>query len=388
MSDVEINSSFDRGDFLNNYWQKKPLIIPAMLPQFNDLISAEELAGLACEEQVESRIIHTQGEGDRQSWKLRQGPFDDEDFLALPDKNWTLLVQAVDQWDVNIAQLKQLFGFIPSWRIDDVMISYATDGAGVGPHFDQYDVFLVQGSGSRRWQIGERYLDNSALRTGSDLRLVKDFSPTQEVILNCGDVLYLPPQFAHHGVSIGNSQCYSIGFRSPSNGEMLQGYGDFLVDTQSEHSRYTDAHAIPAQNPGELSQHHISEMFEQLMQISHDEALFTKWFGSNATQPKYPELIFPPEQLIDRQILQKPDQILTANPRSRFAYHVSADAVDFFVDGECYALSTQLLSLVKSLCASAPIQANMLSINLELEILLLELLNRGSLMLDKVDDEP
>ena len=153
MSKRYLNTTFDSKQFLAQYWQKEPVLLSKFIPGFNDLLAPEELAGLACEELVESRLII---EAQPRQWQLRHGPFDDSDFTQLPESNWTLLVQAVDQWVEDVADLKTLFNFLPSWRIDDIMISFAAQGGSVGPHYDYYDVFLVQGQGERAWKIGDR----------------------------------------------------------------------------------------------------------------------------------------------------------------------------------------------------------------------------------------
>ena len=177
--------------------------------KFDDPLSAEELAGLACEEEIESRLVL--GERD---WTLRHGPFQESDFTSLAENNWSLLVQSVDIYINAFKELQNLFTFIPKWRLEDVMVSFAVPGGGVGPHFDYYDVFLVQGSGQRRWRIGKKCQSNAKLQNNSGLALLNSFNTQQEIILSAGDVLYIPPQFAHWGEAISDSFCYSIGFSS------------------------------------------------------------------------------------------------------------------------------------------------------------------------------
>src|SRR5688500_10960091 len=203
--------------FLRDYWQKKPLLIRNGFPDFVDPISPEELAGLACEDDVEARLVFTR----KNTWKLDTGPFSERHFTTLPSRNWTLLVQAVDQWVPEVKAMLEHVNFIPSWRVDDVMVSYATPNGGVGPHFDYYDVFLVQGQGSRLWKTGQRCTSLDISRTSSGLKLLADFHTEQEWLLETGDVLYVPPGVAHWGTSRDNSLCYSLGFRAPSVGEMV-----------------------------------------------------------------------------------------------------------------------------------------------------------------------
>ena len=185
-------------DFLRDYWQKKPLLIRQAFPDYENPLSPDELAGLALEEEVESRIVLTQG---KSPWELRRGPFAEDDFKTLPERDWTLLVQAVDQFVPDIADLISAFSFLPSWRVDDVMVSYAAPGGSVGPHFDNYDVFLLQTHGRRRWKIGQTCSPASPLLEHPDLRILENFEQQQEWVLEPGDMLYIPPGVAHYGIA-------------------------------------------------------------------------------------------------------------------------------------------------------------------------------------------
>ena len=237
-----LPSNFDRALFLREYWQKKPLLIRAADDSFSDPISAEELAGLACEDCIESRLIVQDTQKNR--WAMERGPFTEERFKQLPDGPWSLLVQAVDQWHEGVRALLKGFDFIPNWRIDDVMISYATDTGGVGPHFDYYDVFLIQGAGQKRWQLGGHADGNSPCIADNDLRLLADFKVEEEWVVNPGDILYLPPNYAHHGVAIGASITYSVGFRTPSLAEIIDDLSHELIQNLPQETRYQSPAAI------------------------------------------------------------------------------------------------------------------------------------------------
>ncbi len=196
-----FNSAVSLEAFLSDYWQKKPFLFKQAFPSFTDPLSPEELAGLACEEEVESRLVrHKKG-----SWLLQNGPFSETEFTSLPETDWTLLVQAVDLWFTELQSLYSHFSFIPDWRFDDIMVSYATDQGGVGPHFDYYDVFIIQGMGNRRWQLGEHCNESTALQSSSELKILEHFSPHDEFLLETGDMLYIPPGHSHYGVSLGSS---------------------------------------------------------------------------------------------------------------------------------------------------------------------------------------
>ncbi|MGH8112125.1 MAG: cupin domain-containing protein, partial [Rhodanobacteraceae bacterium] len=210
--------------FLRDYWQKRPLLVRNAFADFAPPLAPDELAGLACMDGALARIVvHGKSRppdfGLRRNdgkWKVFTGPFNDATFTGLPDTTWTLLVQDADKWDEATAALLKPFGFIPSWRIDDVMISYATDGGGVGAHVDQYDVFLLQGLGQRHWSIDTRPNPPTAFRDDVPLKLLREFHPTHAWMLDPGDMLYLPPGVPHDGVAVGECMTFSIGMRAPA----------------------------------------------------------------------------------------------------------------------------------------------------------------------------
>lgn len=340
-----ITGKLDPARFLAQYWQRKPLLIKQAFPAFADPITPEELAGLACEDGVDARLVFTR----KNSWELKSGPFGERDFTTLPDRNWTLLVQAVDQWVPAVRELLASVPFIPGWRVDDVMISYATPNGGVGPHFDYYDVFLVQGQGSRVWKTGQHCGEGDLLRTGSGLKLLKEFHTEHEWLLEPGDVLYVPPGVAHWGVSRDDSLCYSLGFRAPSLGDMLLGYGEYLADSTPADRRFTDpARKLPLRS-GEIDDASLKQARNMVMQALADEQAFARWFGCRMSEPKDPDAIVAPRKLPD---LAKP-MTLAINPASRICWQQHGDDLLVFVDGECHAFvaSRTLLQLVEALAS-------------------------------------
>ncbi|MDC0390770.1 cupin domain-containing protein [Candidatus Thioglobus sp.] len=217
---------------MTDYWQKKPLLIKQALPNFISPIAPEELAGLSLEEEFESRLIT--GSTTSRQWSLTQGPFSEATFETLPEKEWTLLVQGVDRQLDEIHDLIQHFDFIPRWRFDDVMISYAAQGGSVGPHFDYYDVFLLQGNGQRHWTLSSQFCILDNYLEGVPLRIMDKFVPEQALIAEPGDVLYVPPKIAHHGVSMSDDcTTLSFGYRSYSIQEMFDN-----LDTHNTHNQY------------------------------------------------------------------------------------------------------------------------------------------------------
>ena len=241
--------------FMRRHWQKKPLLVRGAMPGFKPILSRAELFALAQQEQVESRLVVQGAAG----WRMKQGPFPPRSLPALNKSAWSLLVQGVDLHHPGAHALLQQFRFIPDARLDDLMISYASTGGGVGPHFDSYDVFLLQASGQRRWRIGAQ--KDFTLQEGVPLKILQHFEPTEEFVLHAGDMLYLPPRYAHDGVALealdtdGKSQAcmtYSIGFRAPGQGELaaalLQRLADYCAgDDEASPTRTKKMYRDPTQ---------------------------------------------------------------------------------------------------------------------------------------------
>jgi 50S ribosomal protein L16 3-hydroxylase len=243
-----VFGSVSPGQFLEVYWQRAPLLFEAALPGYASPITPDELAGLACEEEVESRIVlgHV---GSR--FRLEHGPFDEERFERLPKRDWTLLVQDVDKHVPDVARLLERFRALPDWRIDDIMVSFAAPGGSVGPHTDQYDVFLLQAQGRRRWQLSERF--SPELRSDCDLKVLAQFEPERELIAAPGDILYLPPNVAHFGVALDEALTFSIGFRAPDQRELAAALARELAADAGQSRRFSDAGRGPALDPTELA---------------------------------------------------------------------------------------------------------------------------------------
>ncbi len=336
--------------FLRDYWQKKPLLIRNPWRSWRNPLDPDELAGLACEEGVEARLV-VQTDG---ALQVEHGPFAEERFGSPGDAPWTLLVQAVDHQVPAVAALLAPFRFVPNWRIDDVMVSYAVDGGGVGPHFDQYDVFLIQGLGRRRWRIGGRCDDATALLPHDDLRLLADFRATEEWVLEPGDMLYLPPRVAHDGIAVGDDcMTYSIGFRAPARSELIAHWCDHLLAELSDDDRYGDAD-LPAQgNPGEIAPAAIARLHAMVTDRMLDRDAFARWFGQYTSTPKYPDAIGEAEpadiEALGRSIADAVP--LIRNPASRFSFARQDAAILLFVDGRCFECSGDAGRFAEQLCA-------------------------------------
>ncbi len=268
--------------FLAEYWQIKPLVVRRAFDNVEQVIDAETLAGLSLESTVRSRIVQQVDETN--GWVCQFGPFDESDFERLPARNWTLLVQDVDKHLPDTAKLTENFSFLPRWRIDDLMISYAVAGGSVGPHTDQYDVFLLQAYGQRKWLLQTDDVDDSNLLENAELQILKNFIPQQEYLLNPGDMLYLPPGIAHHGIAMSECITCSVGFRAPSQADLLQAFTEqFLLDNNTPEF-YRD------QEPGkaarsELRQKDLNFMHQLMMRAAANESIMTRAIGSLLTTP-------------------------------------------------------------------------------------------------------
>ena len=346
------NFDFDR--FLRENWQKQPLLIRNPWKFWCNPLEPDELAGLACEREVESRLV-TQGSN---SWELEQGPLAESRFDGLGKTPWTLLVQAVDHHVPAVAALLEPFRFIPDWRIDDVMVSYAVEGGGVGPHFDQYDVFLVQGLGRRRWQLGGLCDDATELLPHDDLRLLASFEPTDEWILEPGDILYVPPRFAHNGVAASDDcMTYSIGFRAPSRGELIANWSENLIAGLEDDDRYADPDLSAQANPGEIAPEALDRLHAMIAESMLDREAFADWFARYSTAPKNPEIDWRPDAPMDaaevRRLLANRVPLLR-NPAGRFSFiRQGAACLALFVDGERFACTGEAAALAARICAQA-----------------------------------
>ncbi|WP_325437791.1 ribosomal protein uL16 3-hydroxylase [Pseudomonas nitroreducens] len=350
---LQLLGGISAEEFLRDYWQKKPLLVRQAIPDFKSPLDPDELAGLALEEMIESRIVVEHGDS---PWELRRGPFQEDTFSQMPERDWTLLVQAVDQFIPEVAELLEHFKFLPSWRIDDVMISYAAPGGGVGPHFDNYDVFLLQGHGHRRWKVGQTCDASSPMLPHADLRILAEFEESAEWVLEPGDMLYLPPRVAHYGIAEDDCMTYSVGFRAPSAAEVLTHFTDFLAQFLSDEERYSDAGM--AAMKGDFDQHQIQRdaldrLKNLLQEHMSDERLLLTWFGQFMTEPRYPELVAGEEiEEADLTAAIEDGEVLMRNPSARMAWSEVDVGLLLFASGQTVVLPEKLRDLLKLVCSA------------------------------------
>ncbi len=342
-------------EFLADYWQKTPLLIRNGLSDLPTL-SADELAGLALEDEIESRLVLT----DQQSanWQLRQGPLSEQDLTSLPPSHWTLLVQAVDQWLPEVHDLLDHFNFIPRWRLDDIMVSLSADQGSVGPHFDNYDVFLVQTHGNKYWRIGQHCEGNTALVEDAPLRLLQDFQQQREYLLAPGDMLYLPPRIAHWGIAKGDdSMTFSVGFRAPTAVELLDDLAtELMANPKLSSQPFIDPPLSLGQTGGEINVDYLGAVKKLLIEQLSDDKLLSEWFARFMTTRKYPDM----ELLSDDD---KPRSSASWTEYPQLAWHPASrialitpypedepkqnqDQATLAVDGELHTTSQQLAILL------------------------------------------
>ena len=339
MIEVQANAKHFLGmpaaKFLKDFWQKKPLLIRNAFPGFVSPIEPEDLAGLACEEMALSRIVTHDPACD--SWMLRTGPFTEEEFPGMPDHDWTLLVQDVDKWDVDVRGILQRFDFLPRWRIDDVMVSFAATGGSVGAHVDQYDVFLVQAQGQRRWQIDAGSNPPLEFRDDVELKLLRQFTPSHDWVLDPGDMLYLPPGVPHHGVALNPCLTLSVGMRAPSSAELVSDYLDNLVADADESMRYHDPDLVPPRDPNEIDAAAMVRAVEALNALRlNDPDKLGDWFGRFITTYRAGGEVAAAGDLRPRIEVEwdlQQGAVLQRHPFSRLAWRRSGKLATLFCSG-------------------------------------------------------
>lgn len=285
---MDYQLDLDWTDFLQRYWQKRPVVLKRGFKNFVDPLSPDELAGLAMENEVDSRLVsHQDGR-----WQVSHGPFESYDHLG--ENNWSILVQAVDHWHEPSSHLMRPFRHIPDWRMDDLMISYSVPGGGVGPHLDQYDVFIIQGTGRRRWRVGEK-IPMKQHSPHPDLLQVAPFEAIIDEELEPGDIIYIPPGFPHEGYSLESSLNYSVGFRAPNAREMVSGYADYILARELGSQRYGDPDLVEREHPALVQPEELDRMRNMMLDLVGNPEHFHSWFGEFISQSRHELDLAPPE---------------------------------------------------------------------------------------------
>lgn len=339
--------SISQQQFMEQYWQKRPVVLKHALVDFPELTDENELAGLAMEEFVDSRIVERTQSGESE-WQLHHGPF--EDYSQWQSACWSLLVQGVDRYLPDVADLMNLVNFLPKWRVDDVMVSYSTAGAGVGLHLDQYDVFIVQGKGKRRWQAGAVDKSQCQVEIAEDLLQLdntEQFVAIVDEVLEPGDILYVPPFSAHKGETLEDAINYSIGFRSPNQQELMSHFADYVLDNELGMKRYQSQD--DSQSESFIAESDIEGLQQSLLALVNDKAEFTKFCIGQFTRATHNLDIAPvePPYSSDEIIIE-----LKSLPNSELIKTLGLRATIKQVEGEYYFACNGNMAKVSEHCAS------------------------------------
>ena len=335
--------------FLRDYWQKKPLLIRQAVPGFNGLLNPKQLLTLACNEDAQARLVTQQ----RGKFNLQHSPFTPEDFGDFGKAKWTVLVQGVNHFLPEATELIKRFNFIPHARLDDLMVSYAPKGGGVGPHFDSYDVFLLQGLGHRRWQISTQ--KDRTLIEGAPLRILKDFRVEQEWVLEAGDMLYLPPHCAHNGIAEDDCMTYSIGFRTPAYQELAEQFLVYLQDRICVDGMYADPDLKLQKHPSEIGPDMLQQVASAIKQVRWDEEDVANFLGCYLSEPK-PHIFFdtPAKALSEARFKQAVQTGgLTLDMKTQMQCH----GTTVFINGESHQVSQASYRALRELADTRTLDA-------------------------------
>ncbi|WP_435954465.1 JmjC domain-containing protein [Dryocola sp. BD626] len=338
--------TLDWQEFLEKYWQKQPVVLKNAFPGFIDPITPDELAGLAMEPEVDSRLVSHSEDG---QWHASNGPF--EDFDNLGETGWSLLAQAVNHWHEPSAELVRPFRVLPDWRLDDLMISFSVPGGGVGPHIDQYDVFIIQGMGSRRWRVGDK-LPMRQFCPHPALLHVDPFTPIIDEDLEPGDILYIPPGFPHDGFTHETALNYSVGFRGPNGRDLISSFADYALENDLGGEHYSDPDLTLRDHPGKVENYELDRLRDMMVEMLNQPEDFKNWFGRFATTPRHELDVAPAEppyeqsEIVDA--LAQGDALLRLN-----GLRVLNVGESFFVNSE--PLATANVAAADALCRYASI---------------------------------
>jgi 50S ribosomal protein L16 3-hydroxylase len=346
---LDVLGGITAEQFLSEYWQKKPLLVRNAMPEIASLLEPNDVMELALEEHVTARLIK-QKDRDPNQWSVKSSPLLKADFQKMP-KLWTLLVQAVDHYSFDLSALWKKFPFIPQWRRDDIMVSYAPQGGSVGKHFDFYDVFLVQGYGHRRWQLGQMCDTETPFVPGQPLKLLPEIEVNFDEVLAPGDLLYVPPGLAHYGVAEDDCLTYSFGFRMPNISDMMDRVGDKFSENETLRNPLLDIIRDQVGAIGEVSSNELEYLKEHIMQQLHNSNVLEDAIMSLMSETKYPENLPEAEEIGTGDLEEALDQgySLMLEPASRLLYTETDGDVLFWANGEGVCISETFTAKLKQL---------------------------------------
>jgi 50S ribosomal protein L16 3-hydroxylase len=379
-----VFGSLSPSQFLERHWQRSVAVFPGALPRFRSPISPDELAGLSCEEEVEARLV----EGSvATSFRLEHGPFDEARFARLGKRDWTLLVQDVDKHVPEVAALIDSFAFLPDWRVDDIMISVAAPGGSVGPHTDEYDVFLLQAKGRRRWQLSTSF--EPALRTDCDLKVLERFEPERELVAEPGDILYLPPNVAHFGVALDDAMTFSIGFRAPDQRELCGALLRDLSERPRSSRRFTDPGRASSTRRAEIAASDLAALRELVRSgLALSDVELDRFLGRYISRNK-PNLELAGDATGPREVLErlKRGDQLARRQGSRWAEITRDGELWVFAEGHEQLLDEQQRTWLDPLLGGAALGREALGSDPRIGTWLAAWLEHGALEWQSEDDD-
>lgn len=383
---LDVLGGITAEQFLAEYWQKKPLLVRNAIPEITGLLEPKDVMELALDENITARLIK-QKDKDANHWTVKSSPLIKGDFQKMP-KLWTILVQAVDHYSFDLAEMWKKFPFIPQWRRDDIMVSYAPQGGSVGKHFDFYDVFLVQGHGHRRWQLGKMCDESTEFVAGQPLKLLPELEVSFDEVLAPGDMLYVPPGLAHYGVAEDECLTYSFGFRMPNVADMMDSVGDTFSKYETLSNPLQDVQRNQATAIGEITHSELEYMREKLLAQLQSPSHLNDSLMCLISQPTYPENIPENEEIGsgDLEEALEAGYAIKLEPASRLLYNMVGDEIHFWANGESLNISAAFANHLKFVADGQAIPLNESLYDQEILEDLVELLNSSIVMLLPADE--
>ena len=378
---LDVLGGITAEQFLSEYWQKKPLLVRNALPEIAGILEPNDVMELALEEEVSARLIK-QKDKDPNQWTVKSSPLIKGDFQKMP-KLWTLLVQAVDHYSFDMAELWKKFPFIPQWRRDDIMVSYAPKGGSVGKHFDFYDVFLVQGHGHRRWQLGQMCDASTEFVAGQPLKLLPEIDVSFDEVLAPGDLLYVPPGLAHYGVAEDDCLTYSFGFRMPNVADMVDSLSDSMAENDALKNPVVDIQREQPTKIGEISNDELAYLREQLMSQLQNPNVLSDALMCLISRPTYPNNIPENEEIGTGDLEEALEQgyLIQLEPASRLLYSELDGVIHFWANGERLNISDAFNAKLQQIADGEPVPLNEDLYDPDILEDLAELLNSSVVML-------
>ncbi|ENX01538.1 hypothetical protein F899_01505 [Acinetobacter sp. CIP 101934] len=378
---LDVLGGITAEQFLAEYWQKKPLLVRNAMPEIAGLLEPDDVMELALDENVTARLIK-QKDRDPNQWSVKSSPLLKADFQKMP-KLWTLLVQAVDHYSFDLSELWKKFPFIPQWRRDDIMVSYAPQGGSVGKHFDFYDVFLVQGYGHRRWQLGQMCNAETEFVPGQPLKLLPEIDVNFDEVLAPGDLLYVPPGLSHYGVAEDDCLTFSFGFRMPNISDMMDRVGDKFAENEVLRNPLTDIIRDQISAAGEVAANELEYLQSKIMEQLHNSNVLEDAIMSLMSEPKYPENIPEAEEIGTGDLEEALDQgySIMLEPASRLLYTEEDDEILFWGNGEGLCVSEAFAEKLKLIANGESVMLNLDFADEDMLEDLADLLNESILML-------